>query len=197
MFHNQVAFYYYKKNNDEAALNKLCIVGREVHTNIDVDPDYTETQYYFGVYENIRGKSNLINPDPFVDDMEQKFILKNFRPTFVAPVVAMVNTDSVVDDTDKAGSIPQTEWRKEESLRIEKDYLARKLKEKDITEKETKAIKIASEKVNKEIERFQQKLERQMIEQQKIMETALFEKEKQMQETSFFGKKYLKVVKKQ
>jgi len=194
MFHNQVAFYYYKKNNDEAALNKLCIVGREVKPNPELDPDYTETQYYFGVYENIRGKSSLINPDPFVDDMEQKYILKNFRPSFVAPVVAMVNTDNVVDDTDKAGSIPQSEWRKEESLRIEKDHLARKLKEKDITEKE---YRYASEKVNKEIEIFQQKLERQMKEQQKIMETALFEKEKQMQEKSFFGKKYLKVVKKQ
>jgi len=196
MFHNQVAFYYYKKNNDEAALNKLCIVGREVKPNPELDPDYTETQYYFGVYENIRGKSYLINPDPFVDDMEQKYILKNFRPSFVAPVVAMVNTDSVVDDTDKAGSIPQSEWRKEESLRIEKDFLRRKLKEKDITEKETRAIKAASEKVNKEIERFEQKLAIQMREQQKIMETALFEKEKQMQEKSFFGKKYLKVVKK-
>ena len=53
MYHNQVAFYYYKQGNDDAALNKLCIVGMKVYPNADIDPDYSETQYHFGVYENI------------------------------------------------------------------------------------------------------------------------------------------------
>ena len=95
MYHNQVAFYYYKQGNDDAALNKLCIVGRKIQPNPELDPDYYETEYYFGVYENIRGRSNLINPDPFVEE-ENKIILKNFKPTFVAPVVSMVNTDALL-----------------------------------------------------------------------------------------------------
>ena len=133
MYHNQVAFYYFKKSNDDAALNKLCIVGRKIQPNPELDPDYYETEYYFGVYENTRGKSNLINPDPFVEEAN-KIILKNFIPTFVAPVVAMVNTDSLVDDTNKVQAIPQSEWRKEESLRIERAYLLKRLKEKEISE---------------------------------------------------------------
>lgn len=143
MYHNQVAFYYYKQGNDDAALNKLCIVGKKFYPNADIDPDYYEIQYYFGVYENIRGKSNLINPDPFVEE-ENKIILKNFKPTFVAPVVSMVNTDALVDDTDKVQSIPQSEWRKEESLRIEKAHLLQRLNEQEISEKdyEIKYLKV-------------------------------------------------------
>jgi len=185
MYHNQVAFYYFKQGNDDAALNKLCIVGRKVQPNAELDPDYYETEYYFGVYENIRGRSNLINPDPFVEEAN-KIILKNFRPTFVAPVVSMVNQDALIDDTTKVDSIPQSEWRKEESLRIEKDKLVRQLKEKEISEKEyVKSIEL----VKKDIAHYDLNLKKQMeiqtarIEamqraQEEVMREQLFKKEK-------------------
>ncbi len=194
MFHNQVAFYYYKKNNDEAALNKLCIVGRNVQPNPEIDPDYFETEYYFGVYENIRGKSNLINPDPFIDNMEQKFILKNFRPTFVAPVVAMINTDTLVDDTDKQGSIPPSEFRREEALRIEAAYLREQLKRKEIT---AKKFKEQHEKIELDIAKFQKNLEVQLIKQQEAIinqhKAQLFNQDQKIKfqeqnNKSFFGK---------
>ena len=178
MYHNQVAFYYFKKNNDDAALNKLCIVGRKIQPNPELDPDYYETEYYFGVYENIRGRSNLINPDPFVEE-PNKFILKNFQPTFVAPVVSIVNTDALVDDTNKVDSIPQTEWRKEESLRLEKDHLARKLKEKEITEKEYTKKTLDVTNAIKDYERqLQRKLELQIKNIEEEQRELLFKKEK-------------------
>ena len=185
MYHNQVAFYYYKQGNDKNSLNKLCVVGRKVQPNAELDPDYYETEYYFGVYENIRGRSNLINPDPFVEEAN-KIILKNFRPTFVAPVVSMVNQDALIDDTTKVDSIPQSEWRKEESLRIEKDKLVRQLKEKEISEKEyVKSIEL----VKKDIAHYDLNLKKQMeiqtarIEamqraQEEVMREQLFKKEK-------------------
>ena len=189
MFHNQVAFYYYKKNNDEAALNKLCIVGRSVYPNPEIDPDYTETEYYFGVYENIRGKSNLINPDPFVEDMEQKFILKNFKPNFVAPVVAMVNTDTLVDDTNKQGAIPASEYRKEETLRVELAYLKDQLKKKEITEKK---FKEQHRKIELDIEKFQKQLEEAQIRELKQRELIFMEQAKRHEELNeksyFFGR---------
>jgi len=163
MYHNQVAYYYYKNNNDDAALNKLCIVGRRVQPNADLEPDYFETEYYFGVYENIRGKSNLINPDPFCDEKD-KTILKNFKPTFVAPVVAMVNTDSLVDDTNKVQAIPQSEWRKEESLRIERASLLKRLNEKEISEKEyQKKVLEVKEDIQKHELQLQKQIEIQTI----------------------------------
>ena len=189
MFHNQVAFYYYKKNNDEAALNKLCIVGRSVYPNPQIDPDYTETEYYFGVYENIRGKSNLINPDPFVEDMEQKFILKNFKPNFVAPVVAMVNTDTLVDDTDKQGQVPPSEYRREEGLRVELAYLKEQLKKKEITEKK---FKEQHRKIELDIEKFQKQLEEAQIRELKQRELIFMEQAKRQEELKeknyFFGR---------
>ena len=176
MYHNQTAFYYYKKNNDEASLNKLCIVGRNIQPSPEIDPDYFETEYFFGVYENIRGKSNLINPDPFVESMEGKYILKNFKPTFVAPVVAMVNTDSLVDDTNKQGQIPQSEYRREEVLRLEGAFLREQLRKKEIT---AKRFKEQHEKIERDIAKFQKNLEVQMIRQQEEIrrqtEAQLFE----------------------
>ena len=158
MYHNQVAFYYFKKNNDDAALNKLCIVGRKIQPNPELDPDFYETEFYLGVYENIRGKSNLINPDPFCEEAN-KIILKNFKPTFVSAVVAMVNTDAVVDDTNKVQVIPQSEWRKEESLRIEKAHLLQRLNEKEISEKEYQKKVL---EVKKDIQKHELQLQKQI-----------------------------------
>ena len=169
MYHNQVAFYYFKQGNDDAALNKLCIVGRKIQPNPELDPDFYETEYYFGVYENIRGKSNLINPDPFVEE-GNKIILKNFKPTFVAPVVSMVNTDALVDDTNKVDSIPQSEWRKEESLRIERAQLLKRLSEKSISEKQYADQLL---KLNDDMKRYELELSQQLKMQQELMEKKL------------------------
>ena len=177
MYHNQVAFYYYKQGNDDAALNKLCIVGRKIQPNPDLDPDYYETEYYFGVYENIRGRSNLINPDPFVEE-ENKIILKNFRPTFVAPVVSMVNTDALVDDTNKVDSIPQSEWRKEESLRIERSHLLKKLNEKEISEKQYASQVL---KINNQMKHYELELQKKITEQHEKVERSLFESMKKLE----------------
>mgnify|MGYP003653541229 FL=1 len=188
MFHNQVAFYYYKKNNDEASLNKLCVVGRNVQPNPELDPDYIETEYYFGVYENIRGKSNLINPDPFIDNMEDKFILKNFKPTFVAPVVAMVNTDTLVDDTNKQGVIPPSEYRMEEKLRRERQALKEQLKKQEIT---AEKYQKQADEIHQQIALFQKKLEEQNFKALQGTQgdvNEIIAKDK----FSFFGKKYTK-----
>ena len=185
MFHNQVAFYYYKKNNDEAALNKLCIVGREIYPHPQLDPDYKETEYYFGVYENIRGKSNLINPDPFVENMEDKFILKNFRPTFISPVVAMVNTDNLVDDTNKQGAIPPSEYRMEEKLRREHQELKEQLKKQEIT---AEKYEKQANQIHQQIALFQRKLEEENFKATQGDVSEIISKDK----FSFFGKKYTK-----
>ena len=184
MYHNQVGFYYYKKGNDDGGLNKLCIVGTKHQPNPDLEPDYFETVYYFGVYENTRGVSNLVNPDPYVKE-KNKIILKNFKPTFVSAVVAMVNTDAVVDDTNKVQAIPQSEWRKEESLRIERASLLKKLNEKEISEKEyQKQVLEVKEDIQKHELQLQKQIEIQtakfeaMTAAQEAVRTELFKTEK-------------------
>mgnify|MGYP005827530111 FL=1 len=182
MYHNQVAFYYYKKGNDDGGLNKLCIVGTKQQPNPDLEPDYFETVYYFGVYENTRGVSNLVNPDPYVKE-KNKIILEDFTPTFVAPVVAMVNTDSLVDDTNKVQAIPQSEWRKEESLRIERASLLKKLNEKEISEKEyQKQVLEVKEDIQKHELRLQKQIEVQTA-RLEAMSAAADEVNKQLYKT--------------
>ena len=98
MYHNQVGFYYRANTKADNVINKLCVVGINVRTDV-LDEDQTEEQYYFGLYEEVRGQSNLVNPDPFVQG-EDKYILKNFEPTFIAPIVLLANPEMVVDQTN-------------------------------------------------------------------------------------------------
>jgi len=200
MYHNQVAFYYFKKGNDDAALNKLCIVGRKIYPNPELDPDYFENEFHFGVYENTRGVSNLVNPDPYVKE-KNKIILEDFTPTFVAPIVAMINTDAVVDDTDKVQIIPQSEWRKEESLRIERAVAIEKFKQEELSKKQY-ATKI--KQINDEMKNYESTIQHQIDLRMKENELQIARIQARAEEAakvasqtkSFFGKKF-KVIKKE
>ena len=120
MYDNQVAFYYRATSKDDNCLNKLCIVGVEIPVGPPELSEDTENHYYFGLYENVRGESNLINPDPYVDVYKNKFILKNFTPKIIAPVVALVNPEAITDKTKMRGSIPSVALvREEERLQAE------------------------------------------------------------------------------
>ena len=117
--------------------------------------------------------------------MEDKLILKNFRPTFISPVVAMINTDNLVDDTNKQGAIPPSEYRMEEKLRREHQVLKEKLKKEQITA--DKYHKQADE-IHQQIALFQRKLEENLAKETQGDVNEIIAKDK----FSFFGKKYTK-----
>jgi len=104
MYHNQIAFYYKDNASDLEINNKLCVVGAEVQGFFDEILTY----YYFGLYENLRGKNNLINPDPFAEG-EDKYILKNFNLKFISPVISTIDPKSIIDATSKQTYIPKSE----------------------------------------------------------------------------------------
>ena len=62
--------------------------------------DIEETNYFFGLVEQIRGKTRILNPDPYCEEKD-KIIRENITPTFTAPVIAMVNPDQIQDRTDQ------------------------------------------------------------------------------------------------
>ena len=121
-----------------------------------MDEDQYDEHYYFGLYEEVRGQSNLVNPDPFVQG-EEKYILKNFEPTFIAPIVIMVNPEMVVDQTQMKNKIPRSELiNKEEQLRmqlqqkqLEISVLKHKMEEKDLAAKSIERHGKSTEKVEK------------------------------------------------
>ena len=139
MYDNQVAFYYRATSKDDNCLNKLSIVAIEVAGGPVEFTDMKTDEYYFGLYESVKGESNLINPDPYASD-KNKYILKNFNPKIIAPVIALVNPEAITDKTKMRDSIlPAVLIREEERLQAESAALkltqmvgiqSRKLEEK-------------------------------------------------------------------
>ena len=139
MYDNQVAFYYRATSKDDNCLNKLSIVTIEVAGGPVEFTDMKIDEYYFGLYESVKGESNLINPDPYASD-KNKYILKNFNPKIIAPVIALVNPEAITDKTKMRDSIlPAVLIREEERLQAESAALkltqmvgiqSRKLEEK-------------------------------------------------------------------
>ena len=151
MDHNIVAFYYRAADRDADCLNELCIVGVEAPLGPPELTDQTEERYYFGLYEEVRGQSNLINPDPYVDVYKNKFILQNFRPTFIAPVISLLNPVAVVDKTKLKYNIPQAALvREEEKLKTEIEKLNLKI-QKEQVDKATKEIQEKHKKLEEEL----------------------------------------------
>jgi hypothetical protein len=208
MYDNKIAFYYRAENKENNILNQLCVVGVEVPVGPVEFTNDTETRYYFGLYEEVRGQCNLINPDPYSGDLENKFILKNFTPEFITPVAALVNPDAVKDQTDLKKTIPQSAlFRREEMLAAElektkKLLLAKDKYEEDLgdvvkaTKEQARKIKAQAElqmqtalehekKLREEMKKISQAIEKQMYQEKKsILATSksLFEKAVQSNE---------------
>ena len=155
MYDNQVAFYYRATSKDDNCLNKLCIVSIEVPVGPKELSEDTEDHYYFGLYENIRGESNLINPDPYVDVYKNKFILKNFTPKIIAPVIALINPEAITDKTKMRGSIPPAALIREEE-RLQAEIAA--LKKFQEVGKKTREIADKSEKIYEEMKKIQERI---------------------------------------
>ena len=152
MYDQHVAFYYYSNAKDQSCINKLCVVGAKTQ-HADIDPDCTEINYYLGLYENDKGTSNLINVDPFVKE-KNKYILKDFEPTFISPVVCVVNPQAIVDETKKQSVVPESEYRKEEMLVAELHKAREQLKEAKQTSEKTMQTQKETEQLHKETGRI-------------------------------------------
>jgi len=152
MFDQHVAFYYYSNAKDQSCINKLCVVGAKTQ-HADIDPDCTEINYYLGLYENDKGTSNLINVDPFVKE-KNKYILKDFEPTFISPVVCVINPQAIVDETKKQSVVPESEYRKEEMLVAELHKAREQLKEAKQASEKTMQTQKETEQLHKETGRI-------------------------------------------
>jgi len=171
MYHNKVLFYYRASDKTGDYVNQLCVVGIDVQ----VFEDSFETQYYFGLYEEIRGVSNLVNPDPFVSQ-ENKFILKDFHPKFIAPIVAVVNPTAVVDQTKLKKSIPASALvNREEELKMQ-------LNQKHAEIGKLKQRYEYSKNINQQMERYskKQKEEKEKIARELAMRTEKAQEEVRM-----------------
>jgi len=197
MYDNKIAFYYRAENKENNILNQLCVVGVDVPVGPVEFTNDTETRYYFGLYEEVRGQCNLINPDPYSGDLENKFILKNFTPEFITPVAALVNPDAVKDQTDLKKTIPQSAlFRREEILAAELEKTRRLLKDKyqedlgDVvkaTKEQARKIKAQAEKQMQVVLEQEKKLREDMKKISDLIQKQMYE-EKEKQKINLFQK---------
>ena len=52
MYDNQVAFYYRAAERSDNVINKLCVVGINVRTDV-LDEDQVDEHYYFGFMKKL------------------------------------------------------------------------------------------------------------------------------------------------
>ena len=154
MYDNQVAFYYRATSKDDNCLNKLSIVAIEVAAGPVEFTDMKTDEYYFGLYESVKGESNLINPDPYASD-KNKYILKNFNPKIIAPVIALVNPEAITDKTKMRDSIlPAVLIREEERLQAE----SAALKLAQIAGQHSREIEEKSKRLQDEIKKLHKQI---------------------------------------
>ena len=88
VYNNHIAYYYYSEKKEADCENKICFVG--------VDNGLTilegNTDYYIGIYENYRGDTKILNPDPY---RNKEVILENPKIKFITPIVGIVNIEKV------------------------------------------------------------------------------------------------------
>jgi hypothetical protein len=161
MYDNQVAFYYKANSKDDSCLNKLCVVSVDMTTDLGDrvfrDKKNIETQYFLGLYEVVKGQGNLINPDPYVDD-ENKYILEDFDPKTIAPIIAIVNPEAITDKTKMRSAIPPAAlYREEERLQAE---IAALRKFKEVGEKQ-KAYEMKQKKLFEDLNKLTKRIDQE------------------------------------
>lgn len=85
VYNNHIIFYY-KGSDIRNYHGKLVIVGKKfVLDEFGID----DIKYFFGIYENARGKINILNPDPFA---KNKIVTEDIiDPLFISPVAAIID----------------------------------------------------------------------------------------------------------
>jgi hypothetical protein len=141
IYHNHIIFYY-KGSDTKNYHGKLVIIGKKfVHEEFGID----EIKYYYGIYENSRGKINILNPDPFA---KNKIIIEDVvDPLFVSPVVAIV--DPII--TKKSNRVKNVILRKDIQEKIDNV-------EKTLLETKKLLFEITDRKKNTEVKKKYQQV---------------------------------------
>ena len=99
-----VLFYYATSDVKQDCIGRLSIIGEDDDGFDDLMKElrFGETQRYFiGILEQAKGKTTLINPDPFAYaalETQGTVIIKNVTPTFASPIVGMIHPDKIIVD---------------------------------------------------------------------------------------------------
>ena len=170
-----VLFYYATSDVKQDCLGRLSIVGDEDDTDDELMKElrFGEKQrYYIGILEQYKGKTKLLNPDPYAKESLPKeqgdIIINNISPSFASPIVGIVNPDQIKKDKHSS------------KLFKSNDEI---LKTTRMTElKMVEQMKIKELTMQKQAHELEHKLKKEIEEQIKKHEKLLIEMEKKLKE---------------
>lgn len=173
-----VLFYYASSDVKQDCLGRLSIVGDQDDTDDELMKElrFGEKQrYYIGILEQYKGKTKLLNPDPYAKESLPKeqgdIIINNITPSFASPIVGIVNPNQIKKDKHSSKLFKHNDEILK-TTRMTEQKLIEQMKIKELTMQ--KQAHELEHKLKKEIENQIKKHEQLLIE----MEEKLKEQDK-------------------
>ena len=166
-----VLFYYATSDVKQDCLGRLSIVGDEDDTDDALMKElrFGEKQrYYIGILEQYKGKTKLLNPDPYAKESlpqdQGDIIINNITPSFASPIVGIVNPAQIKKDKHSAKLFKSNDDILR-TTRMAELKMIEQMKIKELTlQKQAHELE---HKLKKEIEHQIKQHERQLIEFEK------------------------------
>ena len=169
-----ILFYYATSDVKQDCIGRLSIIGSDDDGDDELMQElrFGEKQrYYIGILEQSKGRTKLLNPDPFAQDKDVNngIVINNIIPTFASPIVGVVNPNQIKKDKHSSKlfkhndevfkmqrSLEEAKSRHEKILRMEIEKASAKAAaaKKELDDKLAKQIK-ELEMLNKKIEEQQ------------------------------------------
>ena len=166
-----VLFYYASSDVKQDCLGRLSIVGDQDDTDDELMKElrFGEKQrYYIGILEQYKGKTKLLNPDPYAKESLPKeqgdIIINNITPSFASPIVGIVNPNQIKKDKHSSKLFKHNDEILK-TTRMTEQKLIEQMKIKELTMQ--KQAHELEHKLKKEIENQIKKHEQLVIEMEK------------------------------
>ena len=165
-----VLFYYATSDVKQDCLGRLSIVGDQDDQDDELMKElrFGEKQrYYIGILEQYKGKTKLLNPDPYAKESmpeQGDIIINNISPSFASPIVGIVNPDQIKKDKHSSKLFKSNDEILK-TTRMTEQKMVEQMKIKELTlQKQAHELE---HKLKKEIEHQIKQHERQLIEFEK------------------------------
>ena len=170
-----VLFYYATSDVKQDCLGRLSIVGDEDDTDDALMKElrFGEKQrYYIGILEQYKGKTKLLNPDPYAKESLPKeqgdIIINNITPSFASPIVGIVNPNQIKKDKHSSKLFKSNDEILK-TTRMTEQKMVEQMKIKELT-------------LQKQAHELEHKLKKEIEEQIKKHEQLLVQMEKKLKE---------------
>jgi len=170
-----VLFYYATSDVKQDCLGRLSIVGDQDDQDDELMKElrFGEKQrYYIGILEQYKGKTKLLNPDPYAKESLPKeqgdIIINNITPSFASPIVGIVNPNQMKKDKHSSKLFKSNDEILK-TTRMTEQKMVEQMKIKELT-------------MQKQAHELEHKLKKEIEQQIKQHEKLLIEMEKKLKE---------------